>query len=404
MNNMNEVAEEQQRQWVVEALEIKGFDHFDGDIYINDSGEQKVVVDIGKCDVYFHIDNEKIIDDDETGTLDSVRAMIKDARTGQMPSKSEPDIVVPPRNSGMCEQSQAPYNQTPYNQTPCEIVHSTAPPAMLKPQGMMLKNIIPLLKEIGAIKIGKKGEVRTSQKTGTEYRLPEKFDHFEVVSKHRDEHGDFIPDAPIMNLIGDNAKELNITLLYNDPTLNFTTSMNMYKGGKCLCRGDAETATTEDGTQKACNPDTCVNFQTKKCKPNGILSVVLSDAPRLGGVYKFRTTSINSIRSILSSMFYIQSLTGGMLASIPLKMTVSPQTVNPIDSPTAQTIYVVNIEFAGTMDDLQERVVQITSQRVNMQQKIAELEIQAKANMAIPESTEEIEDIEAEFYPDNSKE
>ena len=132
--------------------------------------------------------------------------------------------------------------------------------------------------------------------------------------------------------------------------------------------------------------------------------MVLKDAPRLGGVYKFRTTSVNSIRSILSSMFFIQSLTGGVLADIPLKMTIAPQSVNPVGSPTAQTIYVVNLEYPGNMDDLHKQTIELMTRKAGMQKKIIEIESQARIAITAPETKEDIQDAEYEFYPETVKE
>jgi len=171
-----------------------------------------------------------------------------------------------------------------------------------------------------------------------------------------------------------------------------------------MCSGDGVTAIQADGTKIKCNPDTCTVFKAKKCKPNGILSVILKDAPQLGGVYKFRTTSFNSIRSILSSMFFIQSLTGGILANIPLKMTISPMSVNPVGSPTAQTIFVVNLIYPGNVDDLRKQTLQLMTEQAGMHSKMIELEAQARAAISAPETKEEIQDVESEFYPDTVKE
>lgn len=269
------------------------------------------------------------------------------------------------------------------------------PVQSFSPQGSMIKGMQPALKEIGKIKIGRKGE----KKTGTGYRLPEKFDHFEITTVLRDQNGNLIPDT-IMKQLGESPKELSVMLLYNDPTLNFTTRYNEYKGGKCMCQGDGVDARTIEGEKIECNPDTCPKFQQKKCKPNGILSVILTDSPRLGGVYKFRTTSYNSIRSILSSLFFIRSLTGGVLAMIPLKLTVTPQTVQPRDSQTAQTIYVVNIEFAGTAQQLLEKTVEVSKFQTGMRAQIQQLEATARLALAAPESEAEIRDVEAEYYPE----
>jgi hypothetical protein len=285
--------------------------------------------------------------------------------------------------------------------TPAIVEPARIPVMAYSPQGSMIKGFIPSLKEIGKIKIGGKGQMKESA-GGKSFRLPVKYDHFEVVSLMRDDNGDFIKDS-VMALLEEEPKNLDVFLLFNDPTLNFTTSYNHYQGGKCLCRGDGETAKTIEGKVIECNPDTCQAFNAKKCKPNGILSVILTKSPRLGGVYKFRTTSYNSIRSILSSMFFLSNLTGGVLAMIPLKLTVSPQQVQPKDAAKAVTIFVVNIEFAGTMEGLLQKTFEVQKYQSGMRESIMRLETTARQVLTAPESQEEIKDIEEEFYPDDMR-
>ena len=426
----------QKTELTANALKIAGFtekENFQG-MYTQKHGMKTIVVDLNESPIkpYFNVGGKKITKDDEHDTLAKVSKMITEAEDGRMPSRGkDPDIIVTTTMQGATpEQPEKSINQetaqyikdteslsdddpakvtaemvnAPQALTPhTEMVHSTASPAPLAPQGTMIKTFVPGLKEIGKIKIGRKGAMKKSR-AGNEFRPPEKFNHFEVVTLHKNDNGDFIPDAAVMGLIGDDCKELDVSLLYNDPTLNFFTRFNQYKGGKCMCSGDGEHAVQADGTKLACNPDTCPVFATKHCKPNGILSVVLKDAPRLGGVYKFRTTSVNSIRSILSSLFFIQSLTGGVLADIPLKMTIAPQSVNPVGSPTAQTIYVVNLEYPGNMDDLHKQTIELMTRKAGMQSKIVELEAQARIAITAPETKEDIQDAEYEFYPETVKE
>ena len=430
MNDNMTATPEQKKELTVKALKIAGFAENPDfpEIYTQEHGMKKTVVDLtAGISVYFMENKQKVVLDDEHDTLAKVSKMITEAEDGRMPTKTEPDIIVTTTLQGATpEQPDKPIDQEtaqhientkslsdddPAKVTAemvtkkvhTEILHSTPSHAPLAPQGTMIKTFVPGLKEIGKIKIGRKGAMKTSR-SGNEFRPPEKFNHFEVVTLHKDDNGDFIPDAAVMGLIGDDCKELDVSLLYNDPTLNFFTRFNQYKGGKCMCSGDGERAVTADGKELACNPDTCPVFATKKCKPNGILSVVLKDAPRLGGVYKFRTTSVNSIRSILSSMFFIQSLTGGVLADIPLKMTIAPQSVNPVGSPTAQTIYVVNLEYPGNMDDLHKQTIELMTRKAGMQSKIVELEAQARIAITAPETKEDIQDAEYEFYPETVKE
>lgn len=272
------------------------------------------------------------------------------------------------------------------------------PMRSITPQGSMIKGFVPSLKEIGKIKIGKKGE----KTTGSGYRLPVKFDHFEVVSLMRNDNGDFIQDE-IMKSLSESPKTLNIMLLFNDPTLNFITSYGQYQGGKCVCRGDGVSAKLADGSTVECNPETCVQAIQKKCKPNGILSVILTDSPRLGGVYKFRTTSFHSIRSILSSMFFLSNLTGGVLAMIPLKLTVAPQQAHPDPTKPPVTIYVVNIEFAGTAPELLQKTFEVQKYQMAMKDNIMRLETTARQVLTAPETPEEQKEVQEEWYPDQTE-
>jgi len=428
---------DQQLIWVQEALIQDGFEKMSISSSklsyykeVRDNVAIVVNLDDGKHDISF-LAFGKRVDDDKDNFLGRIGTLIADAMTGILPTtttssevigdvvppveNAESNIQKPAKNINSAGESvknadsaiEASEDFTvadiipggPRNDIPT--VHK-APIKMTQftPTGTMIKGVIPQLKEIGKLKIGKKGMVKKSQ-SGKDYRPPEKFDHFEVVTLQKDANGDFIPDKPIMDIIGTDAKEINIHLLYNDPTLNFMTWYREYKGGKCLCEGDGEFALDKTtGKKIICDIDSCPKYANKKCKLNGILSVILPDAPRLGGVYKFRTTGFNSVRSILSSMFFLQSLTGGVLANIPLKLTVSPQSVNPIGSTTAQTIYVVNLEYAGTVDDLHRQTVALMTERASMQHKIAELESQARVALGMPESAEEIQDVTAEFYPD----
>jgi hypothetical protein len=274
------------------------------------------------------------------------------------------------------------------------------PVKVCTPLGTMIKGFTPSLIEIGKIKIGKLGALKVSQ-SGKEYRIPEKLNHFEITSIIRDTAtGAFFQD-PIMNVLGTAPTELDIQLLFNDPALNFLTSYGYYQGGKCMCRGDGGSAKMIDGSTVQCDPDTCQNFLKKKCKPNGILSVILSKSPRLGGVYKFRTTSINSIRSILSSMFFLATQTGGVLSMIPLKLTLSPKQVTPVVNgvPTPTTIYVANIEYAGTVESLLNKTIEVQTYQSKMRENLVRLEATARNILTAPEPPEEQREFQEEFYP-----
>ncbi len=428
---------EEKRKQIINALEVLNFEEQMGFYIKHHEGTIKIVVDLtdGKKSVYFRDGKTKIVEDDEDGTLAKIGSVIVDAEDGIMPVVPGSDDIAEPKPTEQVnppkpvpshqpkqevgeptQQGELPDQQVVEDPAPAEIIHNTAAPlpSAFQPQGMMIMDIQPGLAEIGAIKIGGLGEERKSQKTGQPYRLPIKYNHFMILTKQKDDKGNYIVD-PIMKKWGygngvkntsfgpvkDGPTELEIYLLYNDPTANFLTSYRQYKGGKCLCSGNGVEAVKADGTKIKCNPKTCPISMSKQCKPNGILSVILKDAPTLGGVYKFRTTSYNSIRQILSSMFFIQSATGGFLANIPLKMTLTPKTVNPVDSPMAQTIYVVNLEFPGNVEELHKKTIELVRERATMRQEIIAIEAQARLVICAPESKEDIQEIESEYYPND---
>lgn len=262
-------------------------------------------------------------------------------------------------------------------------------------------DIVPELAERGKIKIGGKGEERTGQ-GGRTYRLPVKSDHFTIVTTAKNDEGDFIVDNQIMDIIGDDCTELDIMVLYNDPDLIFRTSYAFFDSAKCQCRGDGRIAQLANGKFIECNPETCETFQAKGCKPQGVLSVILMDAPRVGGVYKLRTTSWNTIRNITTSLDTIKSLTFGQLAGLPLVLTLKPKTVTIPGTRKTTVIFMANIEFKGSMTELLTTATNIANANANAMDEIKRIEENARLMLSEAPSAEECKDITEEFYPDTA--
>ncbi|KKK64397.1 hypothetical protein LCGC14_2984610, partial [marine sediment metagenome] len=197
---------------------------------------------------------------------------------------------------------------------------------------MMIKNLNPALAERGKIKIGLKGELRKSGK-GNDYQLPKKLDHFRIVTMEKGADNNYIVDREIHKIYDNTPKEIAVRLLYDDIESNMQTRYACYKGRQQWCTGDGETATRiVDGSR---TPVTCpcerqnVDYKggNDKCKMNGALSVIIEGAEVVGGVWKFRTTSYNSIMGILGGLALIKKVTGGPLAGILLTLKISPKTV-----------------------------------------------------------------------------
>ena len=123
----------------------------------------------------------------------------------------------------------------------------------------------------------------------------------------------------------------------------------------------------------------------------------------MGGVWVFRTTSWNSVRSIMSSMLFIRQITGGILAGIPLVMSIHPKTaITPKGE--IQTVYIVTLEFHGTMDELLQHSLKIRKTRLEYKVQTEVLEEQIRKRFAsLPpvEFEEDERDIAEEFYPES---
>lgn len=283
-----------------------------------------------------------------------------------------------------------------------------APAARHRP--VMIKGLAPSLPEKGKIKIGMKGAVRRSAK-GNEFQPPQKLDHFIVTTLDRQEDGNFARDEAIHAVIGDKPTDIRVRLLYDDPSLNFPTRYAAYKGRTLFCSGDGETASRlgDEGKSRSNVPCTCFRQDPEykgvdKCKMNGVLSTLIDGAGGIGGVWKFRTTSYNTIVGIMSSMAFLRQITGGPLANLPLTLQVRPKQATDPEG-KQQTIYVVGLEFPGDMAELQNIGHQIALDRATTHISIAHIEDEARrllsyAPVNVPLPGDDESDVIDEFYPE----
>ena len=274
---------------------------------------------------------------------------------------------------------------------------------------MPINGITAGLMEVGKIKIGKKGKMITSAK-GNEFRPPEKLDHFMIVKNERDQNGDFVPDATLMEkLMVSPSKQvvtngqnkligIPIRLLYNDIDLNFPTRFARYSRGKRACEGDGVDGHTRDGRTIKC---TCAEFETGNCKVNGTLSCIIDGTELLGGCYKFRTTSINTVSSIIGSLRLIQTITKGHLAFLPLTLMLQPKiTTTPAGDITK--VYVVSIVFNGNVDALRQAALSNVEDNARYLIDMKRVEDDARGVVDVISAEDDIEIME-EFYPDAAK-
>jgi len=238
--------------------------------------------------------------------------------------------------------------------------------------------------EVGRIKIGGLDEAIRTTKDGQKWQAPVKFDHFVITGMDRDGKGNFTRDEVLHSIIGPQPKELKIRLIYNDVELNFRTELAYYQGKTCVCRGNGEVAqqldkNTGELIEVACP---CPKLEQEKngCKPHGVLQCLLEQASLCGGVHKFATTSWNTIRSIVSSLKFIQTCTGGKLAGLPLTMKYFKKTTTKRDGGST-TIPVVTIVYEGNPVQMLEMAIETERKRIQAGIQLETLEAQVRREM-----------------------
>lgn len=183
----------------------------------------------------------------------------------------------------------------------------------------MLKGLALTPPVIGRISIG-----RVVEKNGK--RLPEKDDEFTITSQVQTRDG-WVPH-PIdeaLRTLGAKLRSIPVRLLFDDPNLNLRASYTLFDRatGRPICVGDGETCkrSTASGVQTlpCASPDGCELAFDGGCKPYGRLNVRIGDEDELGS-FVFRTTGYNSIRTLAARLQYLDSISGGMLAALPLEL------------------------------------------------------------------------------------
>lgn len=270
---------------------------------------------------------------------------------------------------------------------------------------MAIKNLRRELAVIGRIKIGGlEGNKRTT-KDGKEWQAPVKYDHFQVKTMVRGADGNFIVDQTIQKKLGEKPTDLDVMLLYNDNELNFRTTYALYEGKRIGCKGDGEKAiqiNTQTGevVEKCCP---CEKLdQPRGCKAHGTLYCILRDAEITGGVWKYSTTSKNTISNIMSSLDFISLCVGGKIAGLPLTMKLFPkETVTPEGQPTK--IWIVGLFYKGNPIEMLENAISLEKRRLEggIKMELLEYQIREEFKKQIVESEIIDEEEIPEFHPTN---
>lgn len=257
----------------------------------------------------------------------------------------------------------------------------------------------PRVCELGKIKIGGlSDEVKTSR-AGNEYRPPEKYDHFVITGLTRDENGDLTEDVPLMDSLRQEGyadpdgmlRSLPVILLANDVDDILQVSYLSFSGKKMAAKSDGEILYVfTDGNRnfsktplRECpwKPEyaTAPPFGLPPFKLHTTLNcVVASKAARLGGVYKFRTTSRISGDQLIGSLLHLKRLTGGVLRGLPFRLVVRPMEVSPEGRKI--TVYVVHLEMIGNdIAAIQNRALELARTEIMATKELKQTAAEYKA-------------------------
>lgn len=214
-------------------------------------------------------------------------------------------------------------------------------------------------------------------------------------------------------------KTINVVLIDHHPDEVFFTKYMNFPGTTCNCSGDGETAVrvNSEGVKSdiVCNYNKCEFRLTKTnkgiintCKPTGILTFIIPDAPMAGGVIRFTTHSMMSIGKINDALQNIYAIRGTLYG---LKVRLKVVMVQVNIGGKAQNVPTVEIEVPlsyneiaagagtsiGTLMDAKAKHLSMGS--LPAKEKLQELSMIAETTGVPPEASNETpnETIDAEI-------
>lgn len=239
-------------------------------------------------------------------------------------------------------------------------------------------------------------------------RFPVKEDFFTITSNVQSKEG-WIKhplNEELLKFAGqDKLRSIPVRLLFSDPDLNLRAEYSMFdrQTGRPLCVGNGETCRryTETGIQSLpCpSPDLCELAKGGQCKPFGRLNVQIGDDDALG-TFIFRTTGFNSIRTLTARLSYLQAVSGGLLACLPLQLKLRGKSTTMSHR---STIYFVDLT---TREGMSLEASIAAAKELNMARRAAGFDqlaldraaLDGFANGAFEEDTDDVIAITEEFY------
>ena len=208
-------------------------------------------------------------------------------------------------------------------------------------------------------------------------------------------------------------RSIPVRLLFNDPDLNLRANYTLFDRATArpLCVGDGQQCKRRgpDGIQtlECPSPEHCALAAGGQCKLFARLHVRI-DHPDSGcdelGTFVLRTTSVNTVRTLMARMRYLQAFSAGQLAYLPLELRLRGKSTTM--SHRAPIYYVdlglrQHMGMAAAMAHAQDAVHR--AQTLGLDQ--AALDAVAKQGYVqglfeeTAEDEQDVEDVLREFYP-----
>jgi hypothetical protein len=267
----------------------------------------------------------------------------------------------------------------------------------------MIKGLAITPPILGRISIGK-----VVEKNGK--RLPEKDDQFTITSQIQSKEGWIVHplDAELRKGSPDSKlRSIPIRLLFNDPDLNLRAEYSLFdrQNGRPLCVGNGEqcrrTCQGAIQTLPCPSPEGC-ELAKAGCKPYGRLNVRIGDEDELG-TFIFRTTGFNSIRTLAARLSYFHSVSGGLLACMPLELRLRGKST--AQSHRSAIFYADITVMEGMILEQAIAEARATHERRLAvgydQERLDQAARMGFQNAAFETSEEEVPEILEEFFPED---
>lgn len=217
----------------------------------------------------------------------------------------------------------------------------------------------------------------------------------EVISEYPRAVDYFVCPPEVQAVFGEQPRLLRVMIPVEDDDQWCSQYFRAYSRTRGLtCKGDGETArrlvdvATGDLVNKdskeaewrqvGCPGRDCPDYQAKKCSELMNLMFMLPEVPGLG-IWQIDTTSINSIRNINASAFFLRQAYG-RIRMVPLKLTLEQIEVNNPDDGKKKKVWVMKLGAVDSFFDVVKRMLEVSKR------------LPAGADLALPAPDQEAPD------------